>query len=367
LLGVTINLGDLPTVAQQILVPAMQNAHSQPQQFTSLNTWSAAFLARQRSGIAPSRRGTRQPRRSPPPPPAASAAAPPAPASAAAPPAPASPTAPAAPPHPPLAFPPDHYDPQGRLLLKCLDLPQLEAWCASLGEDPRRATQLWRWMYADRKWLRSLEDAPAGSVQNGFSDAFRAKAAPLATLDGGLELASVAAAADGTRKLVFRLTSGPGAGGQVETVVIPIVREAGTKRRVTLCVSSQVGCAQGCTFCWTGRMGLRGNLSAAQIVEQVVAARRMLWEEAVAAGADPESYITPITNVVYMASVMLRRPLRLPAPPHAARLAAAAGPDPARALALAPPSPRPACCRAWASRWTTWRRCYPPWRSCCTR
>jgi 23S rRNA (adenine2503-C2)-methyltransferase len=55
----------------------------------------------------------------------------------------------------------------------------------------------------------------------------------------------------------------------VETVLIPVVREQGKKPRITVCVSSQVGCAMNCQFCYTGRMGLMGNLSTAQIVEQV--------------------------------------------------------------------------------------------------
>lgn len=84
----------------------------------------------------------------------------------------------------------------------------------------------------------------------------------------------------------------------MEAVLIPIVREAGAKPRITLCVSSQVrllfrdarggslcfqtghrhdkqwlaasqvGCAMNCQFCLTGRMGLMANLSAAQIIEQ---------------------------------------------------------------------------------------------------
>lgn len=183
-------------------------------------------------------------------------------------------------------------------MLKNLTLPELEAWCASIGEDgPRRTMQLWRWMYYDNRWIRGLDDAPA-PVQNGFSAAFREKLAPLATLDAGLELQSLHAAADGTLKLVFKLRSGPAAGGQVETVLIPIVREQGSKPRITLCVSSQVGCAMNCQFCYTGRMGLQGNLTPGQIVEQMVAARRLLWEEDVAAGA--ARHITPVTNVVYM-------------------------------------------------------------------
>lgn len=200
----------------------------------------------------------------------------------------------------PKQFPAAYYDASGRLMLKCLTLPELEAWCASIGEDPsKRAIQIWRWMYYDRQWIRSLDDAPAGQVTNGFSAVFREKVRSLATLDGGLEIISMHAASDGTRKLVFRLTTGPGAGGQVETVLIPIVREAGTKERVTLCVSSQVGCAMACQFCYTGRMGLLGNLSPGQIVEQVVVARRLLYEEDMATGTVLR-HVTPITNIVYM-------------------------------------------------------------------
>jgi 23S rRNA (adenine2503-C2)-methyltransferase len=59
-------------------------------------------------------------------------------------------------------------------------------------------------------------------------------------------------------------------GAQVESVLMP------ESRRITLCVSSQVGCAQGCVFCHTGRMGLKRNLSAGEIVGQVVLADRWL-------------------------------------------------------------------------------------------
>ncbi|KAL4549249.1 hypothetical protein Ndes2526B_g04280 [Nannochloris sp. 'desiccata'] len=154
-------------------------------------------------------------------------------------------------------FPASYYDKTGKLMLKCLTLPELEQWCESIGEDPsKRAIQIWRWMYYDRQWIHSLDDAPATTTTNGFSAAFRNKVRDIATLDGGLEVVSMHVASDGTRKIIFKLTAGSGAGGQVETVLIPIVREAGTKQRVTLCVSSQVGCAMACQFCYTGRMGL---------------------------------------------------------------------------------------------------------------
>ncbi|KAI8463563.1 MAG: hypothetical protein J3K34DRAFT_372547 [Monoraphidium minutum] len=110
-------------------------------------------------------------------------------------------------------------------------------------------------------------------------------------MGGGMALRSVARARDGTRKLVFELTEGEGKGGSVEAVLIPVVREAGSKPRITLCVSSQVGCAMACQFCLTGKLGLAANLSAAQIVEQLVEARRLQVRE-----GDEH----PITNIVFM-------------------------------------------------------------------
>jgi adenine C2-methylase RlmN of 23S rRNA A2503 and tRNA A37 len=63
----------------------------------------------------------------------------------------------------------------------------------------------------------------------------------------------------------------------VESVLMRYVNKDGG--RASLCVSSQVGCAMGCTFCATGTMGIRGNLSAAEILEQVVHANRILAKE----------------------------------------------------------------------------------------
>uniref|UniRef100_A0A7C9E545 Radical SAM core domain-containing protein n=1 Tax=Opuntia streptacantha TaxID=393608 RepID=A0A7C9E545_OPUST len=70
----------------------------------------------------------------------------------------------------------------------------------------------------------------------------------------------------------------------IETVIIPCARG-----RNTVCVSSQVGCAMNCQFCYTGRMGLRRHLTAAEIVEQAVFARRLFTSE-----------VGSITNVVFM-------------------------------------------------------------------
>jgi 23S rRNA (adenine2503-C2)-methyltransferase len=74
---------------------------------------------------------------------------------------------------------------------------------------------------------------------------------------------------DGATKLVLRLADGE----RIEAVHMP---RAVRHPRVTLCISSQVGCAMGCTFCATGQMGIRRNLSAGEIVGQVLALMRAL-------------------------------------------------------------------------------------------
>ena len=73
---------------------------------------------------------------------------------------------------------------------------------------------------------------------------------------------------------------------QIETVIIP------EKNRITLCVSSQVGCRQACTFCHTGRMGLLRQLRADEIVAQLMVARMWLTEQG--------SSETAISNIVFM-------------------------------------------------------------------
>ncbi len=82
---------------------------------------------------------------------------------------------------------------------------------------------------------------------------------------------------DGTRKLLYALDDG----NTVEGVIIP-----GTGDRVTLCVSTQVGCSSGCTFCLTGSGGLTRNLTVAEMVNQVFAAQKL---------SD-----LPLTNIVLM-------------------------------------------------------------------
>lgn len=89
----------------------------------------------------------------------------------------------------------------------------------------------------------------------------------------------VAESKDGTRKYLFRT----GRGQAVESVYIP------DRERATLCVSSQVGCKMNCYFCATGRMGFKGNLTAAEILNQILSVP-----------GREETRLSPLTNIVFM-------------------------------------------------------------------
>jgi 23S rRNA (adenine2503-C2)-methyltransferase len=126
----------------------------------------------------------------------------------------------------------------------------LEAWAADRGLPRYRADQLMR-----RLWVSPVESW-AGATE--LPAALRAEldlAQPLPRLHADVVQQSV----DGTRKYLWRLSDGEA----IESVLIP----SGTRR--TLCISSQAGCALRCSFCATGRMGYRRNLTPFEIAGQV--------------------------------------------------------------------------------------------------
>lgn len=113
------------------------------------------------------------------------------------------------------------------------------------------AKQLARWLY-----VRHTEDPAA---MTDLSVAARERlAARFARVLSAPE--KVWTSADGTKKYLFRT----GEGAFIESAYIP------DGNRATLCVSSQAGCRMGCSFCATGRQGLQGNLSTAEIMNQIV-------------------------------------------------------------------------------------------------
>jgi len=137
--------------------------------------------------------------------------------------------------------------------VRSMDLPTLAKLVESLGERPFRAKQLFKWIHP--RGVRSFEE------MTDLSKAFRAKLAENATISS-ITIDTREIARDGTRKYAFRT----GRGDVIESVFIP---DASAEGRNTLCISSQVGCAIDCKFCLTGTLGLRRNLTAGEIAEQL--------------------------------------------------------------------------------------------------
>eukprot|EP00466_Bigelowiella_natans_P002824 jgi/Bigna1/86540/estExt_fgenesh1_pg.C_110155 len=143
----------------------------------------------------------------------------------------------------------------------------------------KRAWQLWGFLHGEGRFIRTWEEASKERHPNGFSPRFISSMInDEVQLNGGLSLNQISECADGTRKYIFSPDKEKTDVGNVEAVAIPMERTlySGTRKRLTICVSSQVGCAMGCEFCFTGLMGLRRNLTTAQIVEQVLSVRRDL-------------------------------------------------------------------------------------------
>ncbi|MBL8600462.1 MAG: 23S rRNA (adenine(2503)-C(2))-methyltransferase RlmN [Myxococcales bacterium] len=156
---------------------------------------------------------------------------------------------------------------------------------AEIGERPFRARQVFRWIHT-----RSVAD-PAH-----MTDIAKTLREKLSTWQMAMpvEIAHAHRAADDTRKILVRFARRPEA-GTVETVLIPPMPDedddddddeappVGPKsglrapaRRVTQCISSQVGCAMGCVFCASGVAGLKRHLTAGEIVAQVLLGRTQL-------------------------------------------------------------------------------------------
>ena len=123
-------------------------------------------------------------------------------------------------------------------------------WLDRRGVAPYRAEQIWRWIYQhqadDFEQMTNLNKDLRKALKLHFSIE-------------RLETVRVEASKDGSKKYLFRLPDGL----FIESVLMP------ERDHYTLCISSQVGCAQGCRFCLTGKGGLARNLNRGEIVSQV--------------------------------------------------------------------------------------------------
>ena len=148
--------------------------------------------------------------------------------------------------------------------LKGLTPREIDQFCTDrLGQKPGQGTRAAIWLYR-----RKVEDIDAMTDLNKpFRDQLKRHASI-----SKLTLVKRVASEDGTEKLLYQLDDG----NSIEGVLI-----AGPGGRLTLCVSSQVGCASGCGFCLTGSGGLVRNLTVSEIVNQVFAARKVVGEQTI--------------------------------------------------------------------------------------
>jgi 23S rRNA (adenine2503-C2)-methyltransferase len=153
--------------------------------------------------------------------------------------------------------------------LKNLSPSQLQVFLASFGKEMYRTVQILKWLY--QRGVRSVDE------MTNLPRKLRAE------LGEGSRISTIALtrfkqAQDGTRKFLFELEDG----NRIESVLIP------DKSRLTLCISTQVGCALGCQFCLTGKKGWKRDLTVAEILNQILAVKEILSGSAT------------ITNIVLM-------------------------------------------------------------------
>ncbi|MGF1602571.1 MAG: 23S rRNA (adenine(2503)-C(2))-methyltransferase RlmN [Thermosynechococcaceae cyanobacterium] len=143
---------------------------------------------------------------------------------------------------------------------------QLQDWVQSQQQPAYRGQQLHQWIY--QKGVRSLTEITV------FPKAWRSQVADIPI--GRSEIHLRSEARDGTVKYLLKLADGQ----IIEAVGIP------TQKRLTVCVSSQVGCAMACDFCATGKGGFTRNLAIHEIVDQVLTVQ--------------EDFQERVSNVVFM-------------------------------------------------------------------
>lgn len=152
--------------------------------------------------------------------------------------------------------------------LKGMTLPELENFVAGLGWEKYRARQIFKWLYN-----KQVDDF---SKMSDIPKDYREKLSEVADINE-LKLSTFEKSnCDGTIKFLFELKDGE----KIESVLIP------DDSRLTLCVSTQVGCPIDCKFCATGAMGFKRNLTAGEIIDQVIQSQRFSERR--------------ITNIVFM-------------------------------------------------------------------
>ena len=166
--------------------------------------------------------------------------------------------------------------------LKGLTVAELTEFALDIGEQKYRGRQLFDWLYT--------KEASSFAEMSSLSKALREKLVSAARIDSLTLIEAHTSDHDGTTKFLFELRDGK----RIESVLIPprtafhspeAVREE-EQKRLTLCVSTQVGCPLDCRFCATATMGYLRNLTCGEIVDQVLQVKKISGRR--------------ITNIVYM-------------------------------------------------------------------
>jgi len=165
---------------------------------------------------------------------------------------------------------------QSKTNLYNLTRDEMKTFVVALGQPRFRAKQLWHWLY--RQFVTSFDE------MRNLPKAFRQTLAEQATLGTLQQVAEIHSSDGQTKKWLLELPDHE----KIEAVLMRY------KSRQTACISVQVGCAYACAFCATGRMGLIRNLTAGEIVSQVVHLEQVLQ----AKKKKDDTHV--LTNVVFM-------------------------------------------------------------------
>ena len=158
-----------------------------------------------------------------------------------------------------------------KINIRNLNLDELVQTLVGLGQQKFRAKQVFEWLW--KKNAHTFEE------MSNLSKDLRVVLDEHFFIDG-IKVEDQQISTDKTIKCAFQIEEGK----VVEGVLIP------TTSRTTACISSQVGCSLSCTFCATGKLKLMRNLTAGEIVDQVVYLKNQAEDR----------YNTPLTNIVYM-------------------------------------------------------------------
>ena len=150
---------------------------------------------------------------------------------------------------------------------------QWVTWFEQMGESKFRAKQIFEWFYFKGEFNPENFSNMSKQIRQKLTDQFNWSVPVIDTL---------LSSEDSSEKILFKLSDGR----LLECVLMP------SDNRVTLCVSSQIGCKMACTFCQTGKMGLSRNLSLGEILIQITLANKRLIERNILERR--------VTNVVFM-------------------------------------------------------------------